>query len=158
MHYWRLIGGSWFIAIIGTFPTLSLTTEIGSLWPFVVLGGFPAMAHIYGFAANIRHIKNFNEPGRIGPLLAGIAYILAVIIATIAVGLLNALLLPIGGVILAVLSYGLFFTGFAPLLGFWLSHLLLDPHVTKHSLVLSIALMTASWLMAIITGYNLLNS
>lgn len=158
LHYWKLIAAGWFIAILGAFPTLYVTYSGTGLWPFLVLAAFPAMAHLYGFLANLRYIRQWDTPGRVGPALVGLAYLLAALIGMTQMDLVLALTLPLSSVIMATLTFGIFFTGFMPLLAFWLVHLLLNPEVDARGYTIAIILMTASWVIAMFTGYFLGNA
>ena len=155
LHYWKWISAAWFVAILGTFPTLSIIGDSGDAWPFFILAMIPTLAHLYGFLANLGALREGLDPGRVGPALVGVAYLLAAIIAATQIDLILAFTLPISSVMMATLTYGVFFTGFMPLLAFWLVHLLLSPDVTKRGVVIAFALMTASWLVALMTGYFL---
>jgi len=155
LHYWKWISAAWFVAILGTFPTLSIIGDSGDAWPFFILAMIPTLAHLYGFLANLGALREGLDPGRVGPALVGVAYLLAAIIAATQIDLILAFTLPISSVMMATLTYGVFFTGFMPLLAFWLVHLLLSPDVTRRGLVIAFALMTASWLVALMTGYFL---
>jgi hypothetical protein len=155
LHYWKWIAASWFVAILGTFPTLSIIGDSGDAWPFFILAMIPTLAHLYGFLANLGALREGLDPGRVGPALVGVAYLLAAIIAATQIDLILAFTLPISSVMMATLTYGVFFTGFMPLLAFWLVHLLLSPDVTRRGVVIAFALMTASWLVALMTGYFL---
>lgn len=158
LHYWKWIAGGWLIAIVGAFPTLSLTYGGEGLWPFIVLASIPSAAHLYGFLANLKHIRNWDAPGRVGPALVGVSYLLAVVIGLTQMELVLALTLPISSVIMATLTFGIFFTGFMPLLAFWLVHLLLTPDVDARGYTIAMVLMTTSWLIAMFTGYFLGNA
>ena len=158
LHYWKLIAAGWFIAILGAFPTLYVTYSGTGLWPFLVLAAFPAMAHLYGFLANLRYIRQWDTPGRVGPALVGLAYLLAALIGMTQMDLVLALTLPLSSVIMATLTFGIFFTGFMPLLAFWLVHLLLSPEVDARGYTIAMILMTASWVIAMFTGYFLGNA
>ena len=155
LHYWKWISAAWFVAILGTFPTLSIIGDSGDAWPFFILAMIPTLAHLYGFLANLGALREGLDPGRVGPALVGVAYLLAAIIAATQIDLILAFTLPISSVMMATLTYGVFFTGFMPLLAFWLVHLLLSPDVTRRGVVIAFALMTASWLVALMTGYFL---
>jgi len=155
LHYWKWIAAAWFVAILGTFPTLSIIGDSGDAWPFFILAMIPTLAHLYGFLANLGALREGLDPGRVGPALVGVAYLLAAVIAATQIDLILAFTLPISSVMMATLTYGVFFTGFMPLLAFWLVHLLLSPDVTRRGVVIAFALMTASWLVALMTGYFL---
>ena len=158
LHYWKLIAAAWLIAILGAFPTLSLTYGGTGLWPFIVLAAFPVLAHLYGFLANLKYIRNWDLPGRVGPALVGVSYLLAVVIGLTQMEIVLALTLPISSVIMATLTFGVFFTGFMPLLAFWLVHLLLTPEVDRRGYTIAMTLMTTSWVIAMFTGYFLGNA
>ena len=153
LHYWRLIATGWLIALIGAFPALSLIWGSDALWPFVILLSFPGLAHLYGFLANLKYISNWDAPGRVGPALVGVTYFLAAFIGLFQMDVFLALTLPLSSILIALLTFGILFTGFMPLLAFWLIHLLLTPEVTTRSYIISFVLMTTSWLVAMQTGY-----
>ena len=155
LHYWKWIAAAWFIAILGTFPTLWIFGSSGIAWPFFTLAMFPALAHLYGFLANLCSLRDGQMPGRVGPALVGVAYLLSAILAATQIDLILAFTLQISSVMMATLTYGIFFTGFMPLLAFWLVHLLLSPDVTRRGVVIALLLMTTSWLVALMTGYYL---
>ena len=155
LHYWKWIAAAWVVAILGTVPTLSIIGDSGDAWPFFILAMIPTLAHLYGFLANLGALREGLDPGRVGPALVGVAYLLAAIIAATQIDLILAFTLPISSVMMATLTYGVFFTGFMPLLAFWLVHLLLSPDVTRRGVVIAFSLMTASWMVALMTGYFL---
>ena len=155
MHYWRWIVTGWGIAVLGAFPTLSFVSGSEAIWPFGVLACFPGLAHLYGFLANLKQLRHWGHPGHVGPALVGLCYLLAVLIGGTQMDLFLALTLPITSVIISTLSFGVYFTGFLPLLAFWLVHLLLSPSVTTRSFVFSIILMTSSWMIGLFTGFFL---
>ncbi len=155
LHYWKLIGAGWFIALLGAFPTLSLTWGSDALWPFAVLAGFPAVAHLYGFLDNITALKTMENHGRVGPGLVGVCYIIAAVLGITQIEFMLAITLPLTGVIMAVLTFGIFFTGFAPLLGMVLVFFLLRYSLTRHNVIFAGVIMTAAWLLSLATGWFL---
>ena len=107
---------------------------------------------------NLDKARARDAPGRVGPALVGVSYLLAVVIGLTQMELVLALTLPISSVIMATLTFGIFFTGFMPLLAFWLVHLLLTPDVDARGYTIAMVLMTTSWLIAMFTGYFLGNA
>ncbi|MEK9861134.1 MAG: hypothetical protein VW554_06405, partial [Alphaproteobacteria bacterium] len=101
LHYWKWILAAWFVAILGTFPTLSIIGDSGDAWPFFILAMIPTLAHLYGFLANLGALREGLDPGRVGPALVGVAYLLAAIIAATQIDLILAFTLPISSVMMA---------------------------------------------------------
>lgn len=155
LHYWKLIIAGWFIAILGAFPTLSILWGSDTLWPFAVLLGFPVAAHIYGVWANIQALKAMEDHTRVGPAFIGVCYVIAAVIGMTQIDILSALVLPFSAIIMAVLTFGIAFTGFAPLLGMLLVFFLLKHDMDKLNLAAAGIIMTAAWLLAMATGYFL---
>ena len=155
LHYWKLIIAGWFIAILGAFPTLSILWGSDTLWPFAVLLGIPVAAHVYGVWANIKALKALEDHYRVGPAFVGVCYGIAAVIGMTQIDILSALVLPMSAIIMAVLTFGIAFTGFAPLLGMVLVFFLLKNDMDKLNLAAAGIIMTSAWLLAMATGYFL---
>lgn len=156
-HYWKLIAAGWFIAILGAFPTLSLIWGSDGIWAFGVLLAFPALAHLYGFIANVKTLRNPENAGRTGPALVGATYIAASLIGMTQIEPLLAVVLPLSAVIMAVLTFGIAFTGFAPLLGMVIIFFLLRHSLNRINIGAAAIIMTAAWLLSLATGWFLGN-
>ena len=66
-----------------------------------------------------------------------------------------ALSMPYVGIIMALLTFGIFFTGLAPLLAVFLANMILSGGVTPPRLIASLAIHVTGWLMSGLTGYAL---
>ena len=157
LHYWKLIIAGWFIAILGAFPTLSLIWGSDAIWTFAVLLAFPALAHLYGLIANYKTIRNPENVGTFGPALVGISYFIASLLGLSQMEPLLAVVLPLSAIIMAVLTFGIAFTGFAPLLAMIIIYFLLKQTVNRITIGAAYIIMTASWLLSLATGWFLGN-
>ena len=157
LHYWKLIIAGWFIAILGAFPTLSLIWGSDAIWTFAVLLAFPALAHIYGFVANINTLKKPEHVATFGPALIGASYLVAALLGLSKMEPLLALVLPISAIIMAVLTFGIAFTGFAPLLAMIIVYFLLKQSINRITIGAAYIIMTAAWLLSLATGWFLGN-
>lgn len=156
-HYWALIVVSWVVVLIGAFPVLAWTWGSDSIWPFALLYAPAFLAHGYGFASNVRQLRDWQEPRHVGPAAIGVAYLVASLISLVQIDPFFAFSLPIAGVGMAVMTFSIMFPGFAPLLGLVIVYLLLRKTVSAWRLGLAITVMTAAWLVSVTTAWFLLN-
>ena len=66
-----------------------------------------------------------------------------------------ALSMPYVGIIMALLTFGIFFTGLAPLLAIILANMVLSGGVTPPRLAACLAIYVTEWLVSGLTGYAL---
>ena len=64
-----------------------------------------------------------------------------------------ALSMPYVGIIMALLTFGIFFTGLAPLLAIFLANMVLSGGVTLPRLTACLAIYVTGWLKSGLTGY-----
>ena len=155
-HYWRWIKWSWVLAIASGLPLMMW--NIGGDYIVLLVFGvllLPAIAHAYGFVMNIKALRTWDEPGRTGPALVTASYLFCGVVSWFFIEFELAFTLGFAAVMMAVMLFGIVFTGLTPLLGMWLVSLLLSPEVTKRGFVFAFLAMSASWGLAIITGYLL---
>lgn len=157
-HYWGWIRISWIIAIILMFPAISLSWNLDSSMPMKALGTLPLAAHGYGFFANLFQVQTKPEPHRVGPVLIGASYFIGIMACAVIIQPDEAVYMPFVGIFMAILTMGMFFTGLAPLLGFWLVKYVLDRGVTRQRIIWSLVIMTVAWVLSGVTGSALGNA
>lgn len=156
-HYWRWIKWSWVVMLMGTIPTAMAMADANVLPIFISLLAVPFFAHLYGFIMNMKALKNWDEPGRTGPAIILVTYLIASVISSFFIGIELAFTMGFAAVVMTVISFGIIFTGFAPFLGMWLVSKLFNPSIDTRGFVIAMTAMTAAWLIAIMTGYALGN-
>ena len=96
-----------------------------------------------------------QDPGRVGPALTVISYPFGILICSFFMPLELAAGMPYAGIFMAILTFGIFFTGLAPLLGFAIVRLVMSRGVTRRGIISSLIVMTICWLLSGLTGYAL---
>ena len=157
-HYWGWIRLSWIAAIILLFPALSLSWKLDGLSPLLAIGALPLAAHGYGFFANLFRVKNDPAPHRVGPVLIGASYFAGIMVCVLLIRPDEAVYMPFVGIFMAILTMGLFFTGLAPLLAFWITKYVLDRGVSKQRVIWCFVILTVAWTLSGVTGSALGNA
>ena len=70
----------------------------------------------------------------------------------------EALMMPFVGVFMTILTMGIFFTGLAPLLAFWVTKYVLARGITRQRVIWCYVILITAWLMAGMTGHILGNA
>lgn len=152
-HYWRWIKWSWVVAIgIGT-PVLHTNIQDNLLIIILSIIGVPILAHIYGFLANLKNIRDWSEPGRTGPAVVMVCYVIAGALSAPFIGIELGFTLGFGAPLMSMMTFGIIFTGLTPLLGMLMVDRMFSPDINKRGFIFALFCMTASWLLAIMTGY-----
>ena len=152
---WRLILASWIAVILLMFPALTLTWRNGGLAPMTAVGAIPLLAHGAVFLAGLRTPSAFRDPARLKLMLPVLTYPAGVLACLTMMPLEMALSMPYVGIIMALLTFGIFFTGLAPLLAIILTNMVLSGGVTPPRLAACLAIYVTGWLMSGLTGYAL---
>ena len=96
-----------------------------------------------------------RDPARLKLILPVLSYPLGALACLTVMPLEMALSMPYVGIIMALLTLGIFFTGLAPLLAMFLAGMILSRGVTPPRLIASLTIHVAAWLMSGLTGYAL---
>ena len=152
---WRLILASWIAVILLMFPALTLTWRHGGLAPMTAVGAIPLAAHGLAFIASLRGPAPLRDPARLKLMLPVLTYPLGALACLTMMPLEMALSMPYVGIIMALLTFGIFFTGLAPLLAIVLAGMVLSGGVTRLRLATCVAIHVTGWLMSGLTGYAL---
>ena len=141
---WRLILASWIAVILLMFPALTLT------WRNV---GLALMAHGAVFLTGLRMPTAFRTRARVKLMLPVLSYPAGVLVCLTMMPLEMALSMPQVGIIMALLTFGIFFIGLAPLLAIILANMVLSGGVTPPRFAAHLAIYVTRWLMSGLTGY-----
>ena len=152
---WRLVMASWIAVILLMFPALTLTWRGGGLAPMTAIGAIPLLAHGAAFLACLRTPSPLRDPARLRLMLPVLTYPPGALACLTMMPLEMALSMPYVGIIMALLTFGIFFTGLAPLLAVFLANMILSGGVTPPRLIASLAIHVTGWLMSGRTGYAL---
>ena len=69
-----------------------------------------------------------------------------------------ALGMPYAGIFMGILTFGIFFTGLAPLLAIALTRVVMAPELSTCRIAVSLMMLTVGWMLSSITGYLLGNA
>lgn len=151
-HYTHILLAGWLISMTMVFPTVMYPNQwLGSAAGFLTAAG-PIVAHAYSLRALWPLRKNRKLHPTMLPALATLCYLPAVLICLSFVRWKQALILPLTGAILAVLSFGLLFPGLAPFLAYAINHRLVRPHQSRLRLAIASLIFIAAWVLAGITA------
>ena len=59
---------------------------------------------------------------------------------------------------MGILTFGIFFTGLAPLLAIALTRVVMAPELNRRRIMISLMMLTAGWMLTVIMGYFLGNA
>lgn len=175
-HYWAWITLSWVAVLILSFPSLLISWYSDGFTAMMTIACLPLAAHGYSCLANVGALRSGSgrtdhtqgqhpdhdpmdrspaDPGRVGPALTVISYPFGILICSFFMPLELAAGMPYAGIFMAILTFGIFFTGLAPLLGFAIVRLVMSRGVTRRGIISSLIVMTICWLLSGLTGYAL---
>ena len=175
-HYWAWITLSWAAVLILSFPSLLISWYSDGFTAMMMIACLPLAAHGYSCLANVGALRSGSgrtdgtrgqypdhdpmdrspaDPGRVGPALTVISYPFGILICSFFMPLELAAGMPYAGIFMAILTFGIFFTGLAPLLGFAIVRLVMSRGVTRRGIISSLIVMTICWLLSGLTGYAL---
>ena len=152
---WRLVMASWIAVILLMFPALTLTWRGGGLAPMTAIGAIPLLAHGAAFLASLRTPSPLRDPARLRLMLPVLTYPPGALVCLTMMPLEMALSMPYVGIIMALLTFGIFFTGLAPLLAILLANMVLSGGVTPLRLAACLAIYVTGWVLSGLTGYAL---
>lgn len=95
---------------------------------------------------------------RIGAALPVLSYPLGCIACLPFMPLEMALGMPYAGIFMGILTFGIFFTGLAPLLAIALTRVVMAPELNRRRIAVSLMMLTVGWMLSGITGYLLGNA
>lgn len=147
-HYWSWIIISWSTAALIEFGAIKLQWETGDTILFISIGMPPFLAHSYALFANLSALRKLEEPHRVGPALTGASYGTGVLCSMYIAPWPEALYIPYVGVFVTMLSIGTLFAGLAPLLAFAVTNYVLNKRLSRLTVCLCLAILTAGWMIA----------
>lgn len=154
-HYWGWIILSWIAVLILSFPSLLISWYSDGLRAMMMIACLPLAAHGYGCVANLKALRLGGDPARVGPALTVISYPFGILACWFMMPLELATGMPFAGIFMAILTFGIFFTGLAPLLAFALVRLVLSRGITRRGVTSSMIILTGGWVLSGLTGYAL---
>ena len=157
-NYWRLIFLSWMTALVLIFPALAMSWGSEGMGPLMWVGAIPLLAHGYAFIAAIPALRERQNQVRISAALPVLSYPLGGIACLPFMPLEMAFGMPYAGIFMGILTFGIFFTGLAPLLAIALTKVVMAPELSRRRIIISLMMLTAGWMLSGITGYLLGNA
>jgi hypothetical protein len=103
-------------------------------------------------------LRERQDQGRIGAAMPILSYQLGCVACLPFMPLEMALGMHYAGIIMGILTFGIFFTGLAPLLAIALTLAVMAPELNKLPIAVSLAMLTVGWMLSGITGYLLGNA
>ena len=155
---WRLVLLSWIAVLILIFPALTLTWKTDTLDAVVWVAMIPLAAHLYVFAANLPALRDRQDPARIGLTLPVLTYPLGAIACLTMMPAGAAFTMPYAGIFMGMLTFGIFFTGLAPLLAIGLTRSIMDRSLNRRRVITSLVLLVTGWFLSGVTGHLLGNA
>ena len=95
---------------------------------------------------------------RIGTSLPVLSYELGSVACLPFIPLEMALGMHYAGKFMGILTFGIFFTGLAPLLAIALTRVVMAPELNRRRIMISLMMLTARWMLSGITRYFLGNA
>ena len=151
-NYWRLIFLSWMTALVLIFPALAMSWGSEGMGPLMWVGAIPLLAHGYAFIAAIPALRERQNQVRISAALPVLSYPLGGIACLPFMPLEMAFGMPYAGIFMGILTFGIFFTGLAPLLAIALTKVVMAPELSRRRIIISLMMLTAGWMLSGITG------
>ena len=155
---WRLVLLSWITVLVLIFPALTLTWRMNTLDAVLWVAMIPLAAHLYVFAANLPALRDRRAPARIGLTLPVLTYPLGAIACLTVLPVWSAFTMPYAGIFMGMLTFGIFFTGLAPLLAIGLTRSIMDRSLNRRRVVTSLVLLVTGWFLSGVTGFLLGNA
>lgn len=155
---WRLVLLSWIAVLILIFPVLMLTSEQATRDALIAVAMIPLAVHLYVFAANLPALRDRHDPARIGLTMPVLTYPVGAIACLPVMSVDAAFTMPFAGIFMGMLTFGIFFTGLAPLLAIGLTKSIMDRSLNRRRVITSLVMLVTGWFLSGITGFMLGNS
>lgn len=155
---WRLVLLSWIAVLILIFPALTLTWKMNNLDAVVWVALIPLAAHLYVFAANLPALREGHDSARIGLTLPVLSYPLGAIACLPMMPVGSAFAMPYAGIFMGMLTFGIFFTGLAPLLAVALTRRIMARSLNRRRVITCLAILVTGWFLSGVTGFLLGNA
>lgn len=155
---WRLVLLSWIVGLILIFPALTLTWKMNNLDAVVWVALIPLATHLYVFVANLPALREGNDPARIGLTLPVLSYPLGAIACLPMMPASSAFAMPYAGIFMGMLTFGIFFTGLAPLLAIALTRRIMARSLNRRRVIACLAILVTGWFLSGVTGFLLGNA
>ena len=152
---WRLVLLSWIAVLILIVPVLMLTSAPASLDALIAVAMIPLAAHLYVFAANLPALRDRQDPARIGLTLPVLTYPVGATACLPVMPADAAFTMPFAGIFMGMLTFGIFFTGLAPLLAIGLTKSIMDRSLNRRRVITSLVMLVTGWFLSGITGFML---
>lgn len=151
--YWRPIFLSWMAVLVLIFPALKMTWGTDSMAPLMWVGTMPLLAHSYKFIAAHPALRERQDQVRIGAALLVLSYPIGCVACLPFMPLGMALGMPYAGIFMGILTFGIFFTGLAPLLTIALTRAVMALELSRRRIAISLMMLTVGWMLSGITCY-----
>ena len=155
---WRLVLLSWIVVLILIFPALTLTWKMNNLDAVVWVALIPLATHLYVFVANLPALREGNDPARIGLTLPVLSYPLGALACLPMMPASSAFAMPYAGIFMGMLTFGIFFTGLAPLLAVALTRRIMARSLNRRRVITCLAILVTGWFLSGVTGFLLGNA
>ena len=155
---WRLVLLSWIVVLILIFPALTLTWKMNNLDAVVWVALIPLATHLYVFVTNLPALREGHDPARIGLTLPVLSYLLGAIACLPMRPASAAFAMPYAGIFMGMLTFGIFFTGLAPLLAIALTRRIMARSLNRRRVIACLAILVTGWFLSGVTGFLLGNA
>jgi hypothetical protein len=142
---WRLLLLSWIAVLILIFPALMITWKMDTFNAVVWVALIPLAAHLYAFAANLPALREGHDFARIGLTLP-----------VMPAG--SAFAMPYAGIFMGMLTFGIFFTGLAPVLAIALTRTIMMRSLNRRGGFICLGMLVTGWFLSGVTGFLLGNA
>jgi hypothetical protein len=155
---WRLLLLSWIAVLILIFPALMITWKMDTFNAVVWVALIPLAAHLYAFAANLPALREGHDFARIGLTLPVLSYPLGAIACLPVMPAGSAFAMPYAGIFMGMLTFGIFFTGLAPVLAIALTRTIMMRSLNRRGGFICLGMLVTGWFLSGVTGFLLGNA
>lgn len=118
----------------------------------------PLAAHLYVFVANLPALREGHDPARIGLTLPVLSYPLGAIACLPMMPVGSAFAMPYASIFMGIMTFGIFFTGLAPLLAVALTRSIMARTLNRRRVITCFAMLATGWFLSAVTGFLLGNA
>lgn len=154
---WRLVLLSWIAVLVLMAPVLMLTSAPATQDALIAVAMIPLAVHLYVFIANLPALRDRHDPARIGLTMPVLTYPVGAVACLPVMPADAAFTMPFAGIFMGMLTFGIFFTGLAPLLAIGLTKSIMDRSLNRRRVITSLVMLVTGWFLSGITGFMLGN-
>lgn len=149
-HFGSVLLVGWALAALNIFPTVMFPKHPAVGFGQIFILGGPVGAHLYSLRA-LLPLRNGEIRANMLAALLTLSYVPAVIICLFLFRWVQAIILPLAGPMMAILSFGILLPGLSPFIAYALNANLVRPAESHWRFGLAIGLFTLGWVISAIS-------